>query len=107
MVAAARFLGNGSYLKYIEELDNFEYAEELLPLRDKLRAMTAKYKEIFELSGNKETHHRRLVEAVGYIIMGYLMLQDTTRCDCFRKSCENIIKLGQGEIAKSFEYVKE
>ena len=107
VVAAARFLGNGAYLKYIADLDNFEYSEELLPLRDKLRAMTEKYKEIFDLSGNKETHHRRLVEAVGFIIMGYLMLQDTTRCADFRKSCENIIKLGQGEIAKSYEYVKE
>ncbi|MBP5643903.1 MAG: acyl-CoA dehydrogenase family protein [Bacteroidales bacterium] len=107
VVAAARFLGNGAYLKYIAELDNFEFSEDLLPLRDKLRGMTEKYKEIFELSGNKETHHRRLVEAVGYIIMGYLMLQDTARCADFRKSCEDIIKLGKGEIAKTYEYVKE
>ncbi|MBO7621257.1 MAG: hypothetical protein J6T06_12150, partial [Victivallales bacterium] len=43
----------------------------------------------------------------GFIIMGYLMLQDATRCADFRKSCEDIIKLGKGEIAKSYEYVKE
>ena len=105
VVAAARFIGNGAYLNYIKELDAVEVPESLNKLRDTLRSMTSMYNDIFAKVGTDEKHHRRLVEAVGYIIMGYLLLLDTMRDERFLKSCETIIRLGVGELSKTLAQV--
>ena len=113
VVAAIRGIGNGSYLKRIEEYDAMPLKPEFEGLRSKLRAMTEEYKKIFEVvSANGSTsemydfHARRMVESMGYIVMGYLLLQDANRCDRFKRSCEIMIAIGQGEIAKNLAYVQ-
>ncbi len=113
VVAAIRGIGNGSYLKRIEEYDAMPLKPEYERLREKLRVMTTDYKHIFEMASvhgtNSEMfdfHARRMVESIGYIVMGYLLLQDANRCSCFQKSCEVMIGIGQGEIAKNLAYIK-
>ena len=113
VVAAIRGIGNGSYLKRIEELDAMEIKPELEGLRNQLRNMTKEYKKIFEIvsafgstSEIYDFHSRRMVESVGYIVMGYLLLLDASRCERYQRSCEIMIGLGQGEIAKNLAYVK-
>ena len=113
VVAAIRGIGNGSYLKRIEEYDAMPLKPELEELRSKLRGMTEEYKKIFETvsaygstSEMYDFHARRMVESMGYIVMGYLLLQDTNRCERFKRSCEVMIAIGQGEIAKNLAYVK-
>ena len=113
VVAAIRGIGNGSYLKRIEELDAMEIKPELEGLRNQLRNMTEEYKKIFEIvsafgstSEIYDFHSRRMVESVGYIVMGYLLLLDASRCERYQRSCEIMIGLGQGEIAKNLAYVK-
>lgn len=113
VVAAIRGIGNGSYLKRIEEYDAMPLKPEFEGLRSKLRAMTEEYKKIFEVvsaygstSEMYDFHARRMVESMGYIVMGYLLLQDVNRCDRFKRSCEIMIAIGQGEIAKNLAYVQ-
>ncbi len=48
---------------------------------------------------------RRLVEMAGYIVMGYLLLEDTTRCADFRRSLEVFVKYGQAEVAKHADFI--
>jgi alkylation response protein AidB-like acyl-CoA dehydrogenase len=113
VVAAIRGIGNGSYLKRIEEYDAMTLKPEFEELRSKLRGMTEEYKKIFETvsaygstSEMYDFHARRMVESMGYIVMGYLLLQDTNRCERFKRSCEVMIAIGQGEIAKNLAYVQ-
>ena len=112
VVAAIRGIGNGSYLKRIEEYDAMPLKPELEALRNKLRAMTEDYKKIFETvsafgstSEEYDFNARRMVESMGYIVMGYLLLQDANRCERFQRSCEVMIGIGQAEIAKNLAYV--
>ena len=48
---------------------------------------------------------RRLVEMAGYIVMGYLMLDDTQREASFRKSMNVFVNLGQAEVAKHADFI--
>ena len=114
VVAAIRFVGKGTYLNLINYYDGLELNDNLLLLREKLRSMSNDFVKLYEIVSQYGTtsdiynfHSRRLVEAVGYIIMGYLLLQDANRSDEFLNSCKRIIALGQAEIAKSMIYVSD
>lgn len=114
VVAAIRFVGKGTYLNLINYYDGLELNDNLLPLREKLRSISNDFAKLCEIVSQYGTtsdiynfHSRRLVEAVGYIIMGYLLLQDANRSDEFLNSCKRIIALGQAEIAKSMIYVSD
>lgn len=113
-VAAIRHVTNGNYLKLFRE--NYELAE-LKPdfdyLRKELIAMTARYesavKKVQEANDGEylDFHARRLVEMAGYITMGYLLLIDANRCDCFTKSAILFIRMGKAEIAKHEAMINE
>ncbi|MCL2682967.1 MAG: acyl-CoA dehydrogenase family protein [Bacteroidales bacterium] len=106
-VAAIRHVVNGNYLKLIRE--NYEVTPlkaDLEYLRKELIAMTARYetavKKVQDANDGEylDFHARRLVEMAGYIIMGYLLLIDANRCDCFTKSATLFVRMGKAEIAK-------
>ena len=112
VVAAIRGIGSEIYMKRVQEYDAMPIKSELEPLREQLRGMTQQYLQIFEkvsaLGTTNEAYDfnaRRMVESMGYILMGYLLLVDANRCDKFAKSCSLMIHLGQSEIAKNLEYV--
>lgn len=112
VVAAIRGIGSEIYMKRVQEYDAMPIKAELEPLREQLRGMTQQYLQIFEkvsaLGTTNEAYDfnaRRMVESMGYILMGYLLLVDANRCDKFAKSCSLMIHLGQSEIAKNLEYV--
>lgn len=112
VVAAIRGIGSEIYMKRVQEYDAMPIKAELEPLREQLRGMTQEYLKIFEkvsaLGTTNEAYDfnaRRMVESMGYILMGYLLLQDANRCDRFTKSCSLMIHLGQSEIAKNLEFV--
>ena len=112
VVASIRGVGNGSYLKKIQEYDAETIKPELESLRERLRQMTAQYEaavlktsEFGTSSEDYDFHARRLVEMAGYIVMGYLLLLDTNRCICFKNSCELMISYGQAEVAKHKAFI--
>ena len=90
VVAAIRHVTTGTYLNQINAYAAEEYAPETSELKERLVKMTALYEEALKtVVDNKNTeytdfHARRLVEMAGHIIMGYLLLGDTTRNEKFR-----------------------
>jgi len=50
-------------------------------------------------------HARRMVEMAGYIIMGYLLLIDTCRCNSFRNSAEIFMAYGQAENGRAATFI--
>ncbi|MBR1643800.1 MAG: acyl-CoA dehydrogenase family protein [Bacteroidales bacterium] len=83
VVAAQKGIANGAYLAKIEEYDSRDIDASLLPLRELLRKATADYRELYDLqnnySGDGMDFKRMLTDTLSAIIMGYLLLDDTTR----------------------------
>ena len=106
VVAATKGISNGSYLKRIADYDAMPISEQLNPLREVLRQMTADYQAMHtqltaEGAGEAFEHNvRGLAESLAYIIMGYLLLLDSERDNRFLDSCRRIIRLGRAEMAK-------
>ena len=113
VVAAIRHVTTGTYLSRINEYAAMEYSEACKPLLDKLAAMTALYAEAVEtVTSQKNTeytdfHARRLVEMAGHIIMGYLLLSDATRCECFSKSANVYVRFSEAEVTRHHKFIKE
>ncbi len=111
VVAAIRHVTTGTYLNRIKEFEAQEVCAEDQDLKSTLVLMTQQYAAAVEaVAGEKNTEYldfmaRRLVEMAGYIIMGYLLLEDTQRNADFRRSCRVFVKLGQAEVAKHADFI--
>lgn len=113
VIAAVKGVANGSFLKRMAELDGMPVNTTLEPLKRKLAALTESYRESVALasdetrpSGTYDFMARRLVESAGYIIMGYLLLQDASRDGRFEKSCRVFVNLASAEIAGNADFIK-
>lgn len=114
VVAAIRGVGSGIFLNKIREYENAEISPDLEYLRQKLIAMTAQYEnavaKVTAFGSSTEEydfHARRMVEMAGYIIMGYLLVIDASRCDRFKRSAEIFIHLGCAENTKSATFIED
>lgn len=111
VVAAIRHVTTGTYLNQINAYAAEEYAPETSELKERLVKMTALYEEALKtVVDNKNTeytdfHARRLVEMAGHIIMGYLLLGDTTRNEKFLKSANVYVKFGEAEVEKHHKFI--
>ncbi len=112
VVAAIRAIGNGVYLKLIREYENHQVKPELEFLKITLVELTDDFEKltttVMEGKNNEliDFHARRLVEMAGYIIMGYLLLQDTHRDMQYRKSAEIFIRKAKTENASRAEFIR-
>jgi len=124
VVAAIRFIGNGAYLKRIEEYEAMPVCEELMPLRQRIDKMKENYLRVVELADKFGTSSevydfmaRRMVEAMGYLIMCHLLLQDSNRVieatdqqdnelKRLYNSCKIMVALGEAEITKILTFVE-
>lgn len=111
VVAAIRHVATGTYLNQINAYAAEEYAPETSELKERLVKMTALYEEALKtVVDNKNTeytdfHARRLVEMAGHIIMGYLLLGDTTRNEKFLKSANVYVNFGEAEVEKHHKFI--
>lgn len=111
VVAAIRHVTTGSYLNKIMDYEAAEINADLLPLRDRLIAMREKYAAAVEkVTATKNNElidfmARRLVEMAGNIIMGHLLLLDTTRNEKFAASARVYINMGEAEVAKHAAFI--
>lgn len=111
IVAAIRHVTTGTYLNQINAYAAEEYAPETSELKERLVKMTALYEEALKtVVDNKNTeytdfHARRLVEMAGHIIMGYLLLGDTTRNEKFLKSANVYVNFGEAEVEKHHKFI--
>ena len=113
VVAAIRHVAMGTYLNQIKACAAEEFSEAVTPLKAKLDAMTAKYEAAMEQIKAVEDpeyitfHARRLVEMVGYIIMGYLLIHDATSApDLFLDSARVFVNMGEAEVTRHACFIK-
>ena len=112
VVAAIRHVTTGTYLNQIKEYASREYSEAVAPMKAKLEAMTALYEETFAKVQAVEDpeyitfHARRLVEMIGHIIMGYLLIGDASNePDLFMDSAKVYVNMGEAEVARHARFI--
>ena len=111
VVAAIRHVTTGTYLNKIMNYETADINADLLPLRERLVAMRQKYESAVEkVTATKNNEYidfmaRRLVEMAGNIIMGHLLLLDTTRNEKFATSARVYINMGEAEVAKHAAFI--
>lgn len=111
VVAAIRHVTTGTYLAKIREYEGLAYKPELDDLKKKLITMTDQYEKVVtlvtETRDNEyiDFHARRMVEAAAHCVIGYLLLQDTTVDESFRRSAEVYINYAQAEVKKIESYI--
>jgi 3-(methylthio)propanoyl-CoA dehydrogenase len=112
VVAAIRAVGNGAYVKLIREYEEMHVSPEFEYMKNILVELTNEFEELSKQvldSKNNELidfHARRLVEIAGYIIMSYLLLQDTHKDQQFRKSMEVFFLLAKNECAARAGFIR-
>ena len=112
VVAAIRHVTTGTYLNQIKAYAEREYSEAVAPMKAKLEAMTATYEETMEKVKAVEDpeyitfHARRLVEMLGHIIMGYLLIGDASQePDLFMDSAKVYVNMGEAEVARHARFI--
>ncbi len=114
VVAAIRYVTNGTYLGIIKEMLEKEVAPEFQTLKDRVAKMVEKYEDAInyvKAAGNNDLHDflaRRLYEMTAEIIMSLLILDDATRApELFAKSANVYVRYAEGTVAGHYAYIKE
>ena len=112
VVAAIRYVTNGSYLAQAREFEQAEVSEAMRPLvarakamADKLEEATARVKE----AGDAAFHDicaRHLVEMAADVIMLHLLIHNATaNAELFEKSARVYANFSEAEVAKHHTFV--
>lgn len=114
VVAAIRYVTNGTYLGIIKEMLEKEVAPEFQALKERVAKMFEKYEDAInyvKAAGNNDLHDflaRRLYEMTAEIIMSLLILDDATRApELFAKSANVYVRYAEGTVAGHYAYIKE
>lgn len=112
VVAAVRYISNGTYLGIIKEMLEKEVAEKLKPLKVRVGKMVELYEKAVAYvkeADNQEMHDflaRRLYNMTCDIIMSLLILEDATRApELFQKSANVFVRLAEAEVIGDATYV--
>jgi 3-(methylthio)propanoyl-CoA dehydrogenase len=112
VVAAIRSVVNGNYLAKIKEFEAINYKPELELLKRNLMEMTVLFEESAKLvqdANNAELldfQARRLVEMAGFIVMGYLLINDTMRSDDYMDSAKVMVKIGRSSVEERAFFIR-
>lgn len=113
VVAAIRYITNGTYLSIIKEMLESEVSDDLKPLKERV----AKLVELYEAAINKvkETNDqavhdflaRRLYNMTGDIVMSLLILDDATKApEMFAKSANVYVRMAEEEVLGHSAYIQ-
>ena len=113
VVAAIRYITNGTYLNIIKEMLESEVSDDLKPLK----ARVAKLVELYEAAINKvkeandQAVHdflaRRLYNMTGDIVMSLLILDDATKApEMFAKSANVYVRMAEEEVLGHSAYIQ-
>ncbi len=112
VVAAVRYITNGTYLNIIKEMLAEDVAENLQPLKERVAKMADRYAEAVEkvkASGNQAEHDflaRRLYDMTADVIMSLLILADATKApELFAKSAQVYVRAAEEEVVGHAAYV--
>ena len=113
VVAAIRYITNGSYINYMREMLQDEVADEFKPLKQRIEAMVQLLEQaiaIVKEAGNQDLHDfvaRRLYDMTAETMMSILIIQDATRCpELFGRSAQVYVRMAEANVAGHFTYVK-
>ena len=113
VVAAIRYITNGTYLNIIKEMLESEVSDELKALK----ARVAKLADLYEAAINKvkeandQAVHdflaRRLYNMTGDIVMSLLILDDATKApELFAKSANVYVRMAEEEVLGHSAYIQ-
>ena len=113
VVAAINGVTKGSFLEQIERYEAETYSAGLAPLAARLEAWTSQLREMTErvdtldkeCPGFKDLQARRLVETVGYITIGYLLLREATAFpEEYAATVRLWIRHAEGKVAEAYGF---
>ena len=113
VVAAIRYITNGTYLSIIKEMLESEVSDDLKALK----ARVAKLADLYEAAINKvkeandQAVHdflaRRLYNMTGDIVMSLLILDDATKApEMFQKSANVYVRMAEEEVLGHSAYIQ-
>ena len=112
VVAAIRYITNGTYLTMMKEMLETEVGEELRPLKVCVEEMIKRYEQSINYvkeSGSQEVNDllaRRLYDMTAEIIMSLLILDDATRApELFTKSAHVYIRMAEEAVLGKSAFV--
>ena len=114
VVAASRYISNGTYLNIMGEMLSEEVAEEFKPLKARVAAMVDQYEagvaavKAHESQDVQDFLYRRLYDMNGVILMSLLLLADASRsAELFGKSANIYVRMAESEVAGHMAYIRE
>ena len=113
VVAAIRYITNGTYLSIIKEMLESEVSDDLKALKERV----AKLVDLYEAAINKvkeandQAVHdflaRRLYNMTGDIVMSLLILDDATKApEMFQKSANVYVRMAEEEVLGHSAYIQ-
>ena len=113
VVAAIRYITNGTYLSIIDEMLGEAVAEDLKPLQERVKKLVELYRQAADYvkeTGCQEAQDflaRRLYEMTAEILMSLLILNDATRApQLFTKSANVYVRMAEADVVAHYTYIK-
>ena len=113
VVAAVRYITNGTYLNIMKEMLEEEVCDCMKPLKEHIAKLVATYEEAIEkvkADANQDEHDflaRRLYDMTADIIMSLLIIADASKApELFKKSANVYVRMAEEEVIGHAAYVK-
>lgn len=113
VVAAIRYITNGTYLSIIKEMLENEVSDDLKPLKERVAKLVDLYKAAINKvkEANDQAVHdflaRRLYNMTGDIVMSLLILDDATKApEMFAKSANVYVRMAEEEVLGHSAYIQ-
>ena len=113
VVAAIRYITNGTYLSIIKEMLESEVSDDLKPLKERVAKLVDLYEAAINKvkeANNQAIHDflaRRLYNMTGDIVMSLLILDDATKApEMFAKSANVYVRMAEEEVLGHSAYIQ-
>ncbi len=113
VVAAVRYITNGTYLTIMKEMLEAEVSDGMKGLRDRVAKMVEQYEAAVNYvkeAQNQDVHDflaRRLYDMTAEIIMSLLIIDDATRApELFQKSANVYVRMAEEDVLGKAAYVQ-
>lgn len=113
VVAAIRYITNGTYLNIMKEMLQGEVSESLKPLQERVAKLVATYEACLDkvkADANQDEHDflgRRLYDMTADIVASLLILDDATRApELFEKSANVFVRMAEEEVMGKTAYIQ-
>ena len=113
VVAAIRYITNGTYLTIIKEMLETEVCDCVKPLQTRVAKLVELYEDALNYvkeANNQDMHDflaRRLYDMTAEIIMSLLIIEDATRApELFKKSANVYVRMTEEDVIGKVAYIK-